>query len=429
MKKIASVLLSAVLLSTSFCYATDSTLNTKFNSLNTFINNKRIHKDIFSSDSESSINSNPITKRVVLGNERLLTDFSHLINDKRVGLVTNQTGVDENMTKTVDKLYEYQNAQLTAIYSPEHGLDGTKSAGQYVDSYIDSRLNLPVYSLYGKTREPSKAMLDNVDVLVFDMQDIGSRTYTYMSTLNYVMRAAKKYNKSVIVLDRPNPLGGTIVEGYIAQDKYLTFVGVDNLPIAHGMTCGELAKFFNRKIGADLTVVPMQNYSRDMIWQDTGLTFVATSPNIPNITSAFGYIATGMGEGTSVGQADKFTWVGSAGIDSNKFAAKLNSYKLPGVSFTAETKGSRGGARLTITDYHKFNPTKTSIYILTTANSMKKLTVPVEKNGVIPMFEKIWGSNRFGIALKNKWSAEQVMNSYKKELDNFKKEREKYLIY
>lgn len=411
MKKLTAILLSSILLTTSFTYAQETNISSY----------KKVHKDIFSSE----VN----TERVVLGNERLLNEFEYLIKDKKVGLVTNQTGVDENMTKTVDKLANYGGAQLSAIYSPEHGLDGTKAAGQYVDSYIDSTYNLPVYSLYGKTREPSKAMLENVDVLVFDMQDIGSRTYTYMSTLNYVMRAAKKYNKPVVVLDRPNPLGGNIVEGYIAQDKYLTFVGVDNLPIAHGMTCGELAQFFNRKIGANITVVPMKNYSRDMIWQDTGLTFVATSPNIPNITSAFGYIAAGMGEGTTVGQADKFTWVGSAGLDSKKFADKLNSYKLPGITFTAETKGSRGGAKFNITDYHAFNPTKTSIYILTTANSMKKLTVPVESNKVIPMFEKIWGSNRFGLALKNNWSAEKVIESYQKELDNFKKEREKYLLY
>ncbi len=243
------------------------------------------------------------------------------------------------------------------------------------------------------------------------------------------MRAAAKYGKAVVVLDRPNPLGGTIVDGYIAKDRYLTFVGVDNLPIQHGMTVGELAQFFNRKINCNLSVVPMKNYSRSMIWQDTGLTFVATSPNIPNITSAFGYIATGMGEGTSVGQGDKFTWVGSAGLNSEEFAKKLNSYGLPGVRFTAETKSTRGGARLTITDYRTFNPTKTAIYILTTANSMKTLNVPVEVNGTIPMFEKIWGGTEFGSALKNKYSAEQVIQSYQSELSAFKNERLKYLIY
>lgn len=424
MKKLAALFMSIILLNTSGVFA-DSSINNTFEDLDSFVSNYSI-----SSEKENTPSiANPEYDRVILGNERILTDFEGLIKGKKLGLVTNQTGVDAALVKTVDKLYNYKDATLTTIYSPEHGLDGKATAGQYVDSYTDSRLNLPVYSLYGKSREPSKAMLEDVDVLIYDMQDIGSRTYTYASTLNYVMKAAKKYDKAVIVLDRPNPLGGSIVEGYVAENKYLTFVGVDNLPIAHGMTVGELAQFFNRKIGADIKIVPMQNYTRNMTWQDTGLTFVATSPNIPNITSAFGYIATGMGEGTSVGQGDKFTWVGSAGINSDAFAKKMNAYKLPGVTFAAETKASRGGARLNITDYHKFNPTKTSIYILTTINSMKKLTVPTEQKAVIPMFEKIWGSNRFGTALKNRWSAEKVIESYQDELNAFKKEREKYLIY
>lgn len=371
----------------------------------------------------------PVTDRVILGNERITTDYSYLINGKRLGLVTNQTGVNSNMKKTVDILYNYPNATLTSIYSPEHGLDGTIKAGAYVNSYTDARLNLPVYSLYGKTREPSKSMLQDVDILLFDMQDIGSRTYTYISTLNYVMRAGAKHGKPVIVLDRPNPLGGKIVDGYIAQDKYLTFVGVDNLPIQHGMTVGELANYFNRKIHCNLTVVPMQNYTRDMIWQDTGLTFVGTSPNIPNITSAFGYIATGMGEGTSVGQGDKFTWVGSNGLNSEQFSYALNSYDLSGVSFSPENKGSRGGVRMNITNYRTFNPTQTAIYILTTANAQKNLSIPTEANGKIPMFEKIWGGSNFGNALKNKYSAEQVIQSYQPELHHFKSIREQYLIY
>ena len=166
-----------------------------------------------------------------------------------------------------------------------------------------------------------------------------------------------------------------------------------------------------------------------MIWQDTGLPFVATSPNIPNIQSAFGYIATGMGEGTTVGQGDKFTWVGSAGLISEAFAKKLNDAKLPGVRFVPESKSSRGGAKMIITDYKSFNPTKTAIYILTTANQLKPLNVPVETKGVIPMFEKIWGGTEFGKALKNKWTAEQVIKSYQGELNAFKNLRKTYLIY
>lgn len=425
MKKLLSLAMLGILSTSTFTYALENPgLDRVFSDLNHFVSSISETQD-----TSSDYLTNPNIKRVVLGNERITNDYSYLINNKRLGLVTNQTGVNADMIKTVDLLYNYSGAQLTSIYSPEHGLDGTAKAGAYVDSYTDTRLNLPVYSLYGKTREPSKAMLDNVDVLLFDMQDIGSRTYTYISTLNYVMKAAAKYDKTVVVLDRPNPLGGLIVDGYIAKDKYLTFVGVDNLPIQHGMTVGELAKFFNRNINCKLSVVPMQNYNRSMIWQDTGLNFVATSPNIPNIQSAFGYIAAGMGEGTSLGQGDKFTWVGSAGLISETFAKKLNEAKLPGVSFVPETKSSRGGARIVITDYKAFNPTKTCIYILTIANQLKPLTVPLETDGTIPMFEKIWGGTEFGQALKNKWSAEQVIQSYQAELNGFKNIRKNYLIY
>lgn len=425
MKKIPAIFSVLTIISTSVVFAYSPNLDSKFESLENFISHYSQNQNTSNNDSLV----NPNYQRVILGNERLINEYSSLIDGKKIGLVTNQTGVDSNMKRTVDKLYNYSGAKLTAIYSPEHGLDGKAPAGAYVDSYVDSVLNLPVYSLYGTTREPSAAMLSNVDILVFDMQDIGSRTYTYISTLNYVMKAAQKNNKPVIVLDRPNPLGCTIVDGPIAQDKYLTFVGVDNLPLQHGMTIGELAKFFNRKIGVDLTVIPMQNYTRDMIWQDTSLSFVQTSPNIPDIVSAFGYIATGMGEGTSIGQADKFTWIGSTEINSTLFANKMNSYGLPGVTFTAETKSSRGGARLTITDYKSFNPTKTCIYALSTINSMKTITIPVETNGVIPMFEKIWGSNKFGLALKNNIPADEYIQSYQEELNIFKSERQKYLIY
>lgn len=425
MKKLIS-LVAAGLVSTSTVTFAQS--NERLDQIFTQLNN--VVSTITEENAPKNIDpTNPNVKRVVLGNERITTDYAYLINGKKIGLVTNQTGINADKVKTVDVLYSYSRATLTSIYSPEHGLDGTAKAGAYVDSYIDNTRNLPVYSLYGKTREPSKAMLDNVDVILFDMQDIGSRTYTYISTLNYVMKAAAKYGKTVVVLDRPNPLGGTIVDGYIAKDKYLTFVGVDNLPIQHGMTVGELAQFFNRKINCDLEIVPMQNYTRSMIWQDTGLPFVATSPNIPSIQSAFGYIATGMGEGTTVGQGDKFTWIGSVGLISEVYAQRLNAAGLPGVQFVPETKSSRGGAKMIITDYKAFNPTKTGIYALTIANQLKSLNVPVETNGTIPMFEKIWGGTEFGKALKNKWTAAQVIESYQAELNAFKAIRKNYLLY
>ena len=371
----------------------------------------------------------PSNKKIVLGNERLLEEYSHLIDGKNLGLITNQTGLDSKNVRTVDKLYNYDKAKLLAIYSPEHGLDGKHQAGKYVESYIDEDLNLPVYSLYGKTRKPSPEMLASIDVLIFDIQDIGSRTYTYISTLNYAMKAAKEAGIPLLVLDRPNPVGGQIVEGFVLKDAYETFVGVDELPMAHGMTVGELAKFFNRKISADLKVIEMQGYKRSMIWKDTGLPFSQTSPNIPNLESAFNYMAAGIGDGTGLGQGDKFTWVGAKGLDSKDFARILNSYDLPGISFVGEDKKDKGGVRLVISDYHTYNPQKTGTYILATANLLGAINIPEEVDGKVPMFEKIHGGKMMGQALKNKLRPQEIVDLYQKDLRDFMVEREIYLIY
>ncbi|HHV72448.1 MAG TPA: DUF1343 domain-containing protein [Clostridia bacterium] len=365
---------------------------------------------------------------VKLGNEVLLEKYRGLIEGKRLGLITNQTGVNSKGISTLEVLAADPTLNLTAIYTPEHGLDGKAKAGAYVESYQHEKLGIPVYSLYGETRMPTENMLKNVDVLLYDIQDIGARSYTYISTLNYCMVAAAKYNKQIIILDRPNPLGGVIVEGPVLEDPYKSFVGVDNLPMAHGMTVGELAHFFNRKIGANFVVIPMEGYTRDMVFQDTGLPWVQTSPNIPDLDSAFGYMATGLGEGTGIFQADKFKWIGGKGIDAFKFAELLNNSNLPGVEFIPEIRGEAGGVRLKITDYHTFNPAKTGIYALTYAHSLNNFTVP--KSGkTIVMFDKIMGTNKIGQYLEQGLTPQQIESKYATELERFKQEREQYLIY
>ena len=363
-----------------------------------------------------------------LGDDLLITKHKELIDGKKIGLVTNQTGVNSDYKSSITLLSNYKNAKLTALYGPEHGIDGKAKAGDYVKSYIHPSLNIPVYSLYGDTRMPTKEMLANIDVLIFDIQDIGSRSYTYMSTLNYCMVAAAQYNKPIIVLDRPNPLGGEIVDGPVLEDKYMTFVGVDNLPICHGMTAGELANFFNRKIAAKLTVVPMESYDRDMIFQDTKLKWTQSSPYIPDIDSVFGYSATGLGEETSIYQDDCFKWVGGTGINSDKYAKLLNDAKLPGVKFIAENKGSSGGVKLQITDYHKFNPAKTGIYTLAYAHSLNNFKVPKSSKTIV-MFDKLMGTDKIGMYLEEKCTPQQIEATYKADLEQFKKERQKYLIY
>ena len=368
------------------------------------------------------------TGRVILGNERLFTEYNQLIDNKRVGLITNQTGVDANGVPVAEKIKAYPKAKLVALYSPEHGLDGKQTAGAYVASYFDKKMNLPVYSLYGPTRKPSREMLKGVDVLVYDMQDIGARTYTYISTLQNAMMAAKENNIPIVVLDRPNPLGGEIVEGFLRETRFKSFVGIDKMPMAHGMTVGELGQFFNREIGANLTVVPMKNWTRNMVWQDTGLPFAQTSPNIPNLESAFLYMATGSGEETGIGQGEYFRWVGGRNINSNEYARRLNGANLPGVTFTPAPKGSRGGVRLKVTDWHTFNPARTGIYTLAVANQMRPMNVPICKKPY-SMFYLVQGSEEIARLFRAGASPETIVKAYEKDVNAFKAQREPYLLY
>jgi len=366
--------------------------------------------------------------KVKLGNEVLLEKHLDLIRGKKIGLVTNQTGVDSKGRSIIAIFAQGTDFQLAALYAPEHGLDGLAAAGKYVESYTHPQLGIPVYSLYGETRRPTEKMLRDVDVLLFDIQDIGARSYTYMSTMNYVIEAAALYKKPVIILDRPNPLGGLIVDGPMMEDPYISFVGIDNLPMAHGMTAGELALFFNRKLNAELTVIPMEGWTRDLIFQDTDLPWKQTSPNIPDLVSCFGYMATGLGEGTGIYQADKFKWIGGKNINADRFAQLMNGAKLPGVTFIPENQGEAGGIRLNITDYHQFNPAKTGITALSYAKLLTDFKVPKSGNTIV-MFDKIMGTAKIGIGLEQKLSPSELQALYEDSLTKFKQERQNYLLY
>jgi len=362
-----------------------------------------------------------------LGNEVLVEKMTHLVLNKKVGLVTNQSGVNSSGKSTIAVLHELPDTQLVALYGPEHGIDGTAKAGAYIESYIHPTLGIPVYSLYGATRMPTAQMLSGLDLLIFDVQDIGARSYTYISTLNYCMVAAEKHNLPIVVLDRPNPLGGLIVEGPVMEERFISFVGVDVLPMAHGMTIGELALYFNRKIEADLTVVPMEGYRRNMIYQDTGLAWVQTSPNIPDLMSVFGYMVAGLGEGTGVFQADQFKWVGGQGLDEVEYAGLLNNASLPGIIFIPEKRGNAGGVRLNITDYRLFNPARTGIHVLSYAFLLGDFTVP-KSNGTVVMFDKIMGTAKMGEALEQGLTPQQTEALFLPALQDFRKTREVYLL-
>ncbi|PGS54192.1 exo-beta-N-acetylmuramidase NamZ domain-containing protein [Bacillus sp. AFS041924] len=381
-------------------------------------------------------------KKFELGVDVLLHEQKDLIKGKRVGLVTNPTGVDKDLHSIVDLFAHDSDFKLTALYGPEHGVRGDAQAGAYVDFYTDSETGLPVYSLYGKTQKPTPEMLKDVDVLVFDIQDVGTRFYTYIYTMAYLLEAAKENGKKVIVLDRPNPIGGTQVEGPVLDaSKYSSFIGKYAIPLRHGMTVGELANLFNTefRIGADLTVVKMKGWKRDMYYDDTPLQFIMPSPNMPTLDTAVVYPGAGLFESTNLsegrGTTRPFELIGAPYIDGTKLANALNNQNLPGVTFRATSFSPTfskhmnlfiNGVQIHVTDREKFNSVKTGLVMIKTIHDM----YPND-------FQFINGNNfelHIGIEsvrqdLLNGISVDEIEKKWQPELKKFMKTREKYLLY
>ena len=279
---------------------------------------------------------------VKTGIEVLKAQRFELLEGKRVGLITNPTGVDDGLRSTVDILNEAPNVELVALFGPEHGVRGDAHAGDHVGNQTDPVTGLPVYSLYGKTRKPTPEMLRGIDVLVYDIQDIGCRSFTYISTMGEAMAAAAENGIEFVVLDRPNPLGGRKVEGPLVQDGFVSFVSQYRIPYVYGLTCGELAMLLNGEgmIGkpCNLHVVAMEGWKRDMVYEDTGLQWIPSSPHIPQAETAFFYPASGIvGDfgylSIGVGYTIPFQMFAAEWIDAEQFADSLNALKLPGVIF------------------------------------------------------------------------------------------------
>ena len=279
---------------------------------------------------------------VKTGIEVLKAQRFELLEGKRVGLITNPTGVDDGLRSTVDILNEAPNVELVALFGPEHGVRGDAHAGDHVGNQTDPVTGLPVYSLYGKTRKPTPEMLRGIDVLVYDIQDIGCRSFTYISTMGEAMAAAAENGIEFVVLDRPNPLGGRKVEGPLVQDGFFSFVSQYRIPYVYGLTCGELAMLLNGEgmIGkpCNLHVVAMEGWKRDMVYEDTGLQWIPSSPHIPQAETAFFYPASGIvGDfgylSIGVGDTIPFQMFAAEWIDAEQFADSLNALKLPGVIF------------------------------------------------------------------------------------------------
>ena len=367
---------------------------------------------------------------------------------KNIGIITNATGVTIDGVQNVDAIIEKKEIKLIKLFGPEHGIRGDIAAGTKVEDMVDKKSGLPVYSLYGATRRPTKEMLKGIDVLIYDIQDIGSRSYTFISTMAYCMQEAAKENIEFVVLDRPIPIYGEIVDGNILESEYSSFIGVYPIPYVYGMTPGELALYFNKEFGINckLTVIKMEGYSHKMSFKETKMKWIPPSPNIPRYESAYYYPATGiMGElGTTSGGAGLgmlFELLGDEGIDGNKITNYLNNKNILGITFknvefipkTGKYKDKKcSGIKLEVTDEKKYLPFATAIYIMEAfikCYPEKNYLGTAENVGKKDMFEKAMGTAKIRKMLLEGKSAEEVINSYKKELDEFKKKREKYLLY
>lgn len=383
---------------------------------------------------------------VTLGVDVLLEPGSPhiaLIAGKRVGLVTNQSGVDGNLVPTVDRLARDPRISLVRLFGPEHGIRGEVPAGEKVADGRDPETGVPVVSLYGKDRKPSKTALAGVDLLVFDIQDVGSRTYTYISTLGEVMRACADTNIPLVVLDRPNPLSGMHFEGPMIEDRFRSFIGWGPVPVTHGMTLGEAARFFNDRlqIGCALHVVPMRGWTRDMVWADTGLTWTITSPHIPSVTPAYLYATTGMvsatlqGVNEGIGSTMPFEVIGAEFIDAPQFERALQALNLPGVRFQAiyykpfygsyRDKPLRG-VRLKLTDPKAYRPIRTSIAILTTLRDLYPGKFLFKEERPVGIH---WGNTEIRRQLESGLSADAIIDSWRSGHEEFAAARQLALLY
>lgn len=368
--------------------------------------------------------------------------YLNIFKGKRVGLITNPTGINSNFESTIHVLHEKTN--LVALYSPEHGVRGNIQAGEKMDSYIDEETNVIVHSLYGKTKKPTKEMMDEIDIMCIDIQDAGSRFYTFIYTMAYAMMACKENNKKFVVFDRPNPAGCEIVEGNILDLNYRSFVGYYPIVQRHGMTICELAEMFNKEfeIGCDLTNILMEGYTRDMYYEDTKKLWVVPSPNFPTPNTAILYNATCIFEGTNIsegrGTTIPFEVCGAPFIDGFKLANKLNSMNLPGVyfrpmyftpTFSKYEKQMCGGVQVHVIDKTKFAAVKTGWAMLKVIREMYpndyKTNAPYV-SGKPCMLEYNTGCS---FVITNEKTLEEEFSIIDNDTEKFKLMREKYLLY
>ena len=388
---------------------------------------------------------------VKTGLDNLIEQKFDILKGKRVGLVTNPTGVDHHIRSTVDILFGAPGVKLAALYGPEHGVRGEFTAGEYVSSEKDPATGLQVYSLYGKTRKPSMEMLQDIDILVYDIQDIGSRSYTFISTLGLVMEAAAEKGIPLVVLDRPNPLGGIRMEGAVTRDGFFSFVSQFAIPYLHGLTVGELAMLLNGEgmlangTRCDLHVVKMSGWSRKMYFEETGLPWIPSSPHVPHKDTPLFYPATGIaGElyavSIGVGYTIPFQTFAAEWINADSLAANLNGLKLPGVIFrpihykpyysTLQGKLVHG-VQIHLTDPSSAPLSLLQFYIMQEAHALwpERNLFEMCDPARYSMFDKVCGTSEVRTEFTRSFRVSDIMALWTNDIPAFRKKASKYFLY
>ena len=378
------------------------------------------------------------------------------LEGRRVGLVTNPSGADRYLKSTVDILFEAPQVNLVALYGPEHGVRGDVYAGGKVVDSKDEATGLPIYSLYGSTRKPTPEMLEGIDVMVYDIQDVGARSYTFISTLGLVMEACAAKGIEVMVLDRPNPLGGNKIEGCYVEQPFNSFVSQYRIPYVYGLTVGELAVMINEEgmnrgqkgdqepVKCKLTVVPMEGWTRDMLYEDTGLPWILPSPNIPFKESPMYYVSSGIcGElygfmNIGIGYTLPFQIFGALWLDPDKLKEKLDSYGLEGVSFrTIWYKPYFGslagklvkGLQFFFTDYPKARLTETQFYVMQAVAELYPDKKAFDIVTGIGLFDKVCGTDYVRKEFVKRYKVEDIIDYWRKDEEDFRNLSRQYHLY
>ena len=378
------------------------------------------------------------------------------LEGKRVGLVTNPSGVDRHLKSTIDILFESPLVNLVALYGPEHGVRGDVYAGGKIEDSRDEATGLPVYSLYGATRKPAPEMLEGIDVMVYDIQDVGARSYTFISTLGLVMEACATKGIEVMVLDRPNPLGGNKIEGCYVEQPFNSFVSQYRIPYVYGLTVGELAMMINEEglnrgqkgdqepVKCRLSVIPMEGWTRDMLYEDTGLPWVLPSPNIPFKDSPMYYASSGIcGElygfmNIGIGYTLPFQVFGALWLDPDKLKERLESYGLEGISFrTIWYKPYFGslagklvkGLQFFFTDYEKARLTDTQFYVMQAVAELYPDKKAFETVSGIGLFDKVCGTDQIRLKFSENYRFDDIRDYWRKDESAFRELSGKYYIY